>query len=211
MVVPVSSMATRQWWPLPASIPTHEQGTCVVMCVSSDSGSVPFRSKDTPPSAPQTAADSYISISGRASRRARRPLQRGQATSEPHPTLPDRQTPHGAVLQSSPSGQGLPQPRCSRWGRYTDCGWGRGVSCVWDDNHRRLRGGDRDESVHHNHDSVDRCQGRPLSGNRRWPHLRDGPGRQWWPRLLPSAGRPCSGTKNCSCGCPRADRHRSSQ
>lgn len=47
MVVPVSSMATHQWWPLPASlIPTHEQGTCVAMCVSSDSDSVPFRSKD---------------------------------------------------------------------------------------------------------------------------------------------------------------------
>lgn len=58
MVVPVSSMATHQWWPLPASIPTHEQGTCVVMCISSDSDSVPSRPKDTPPSAPQTAADS---------------------------------------------------------------------------------------------------------------------------------------------------------
>lgn len=46
MVVPVSSMATHQWWPLPASTPTHKQGTCVVMCVSSDSDSVPFRSKD---------------------------------------------------------------------------------------------------------------------------------------------------------------------
>lgn len=46
MVVPVSSMAAHQWWPLPVSMPIHEQGTCVVMCVSSDSDSVPFRSKD---------------------------------------------------------------------------------------------------------------------------------------------------------------------
>jgi hypothetical protein len=46
MVVPVSSMASHQWWPLLASIPTHKQGTCVVMCVSSDSDSMPFRSKD---------------------------------------------------------------------------------------------------------------------------------------------------------------------
>ena len=41
-MVPMSLMATHQGWPLLASIPTHEQGTCVV---SSDSDSVPFRSK----------------------------------------------------------------------------------------------------------------------------------------------------------------------
>jgi hypothetical protein len=30
-VVPVSSMATHQWWALLASIPTHKWGACVIM------------------------------------------------------------------------------------------------------------------------------------------------------------------------------------